>query len=461
MWIALTGLVAGILSAGISLVFVAAVGSAGVIACFPRRGPWRALGLVTVCFALGAGNALLRSPEQQPAAALAESVPSCEVVGRTLEEAGGLGLLAAADALECNGRRIFEGGVVFLDDVRMGAGRRFEARGWLLPLGDGSFDSARRRAGAAAAFHATSAGDAGPASPAHALAHRTREGLEDATEALGAPGALLRGLTIGDTSGLDTTTTEALRRSGLAHLLAVSGSNVAILLGAIALTLRRAAFVVRLGACATGLAAFVLVVGPDASVLRAAAMGVVALSALAGGRSTHPLHALGLGLAGVVALRPGIVHSTGLHLSAVATLGIVLWTRPLRRRMRRVPDVLALPLAATMAAQAAVAPLLVAVFGQLPIAGLPANLLALPAVAPATVLGLAAAAAGTVHAGAAGALARLAGPFAWWVLAVGERFGEPPWASLPISPRWGIFLALPLVVLAAGAVRGALSAPGA
>lgn len=461
VWIALAALVAGVLcERGGALVAGPSV-VAGAALAFRRRGPGRAVGIAALAFGLGVADASVRSVEDQPAAALARHVASCRVAGRTLEEAGGLGVLAALDHADCGGQgAVRDAGAVFLDDLEIDPGRRFVAEGWLVPLGDEGFDRARAHAGAAAALAATGGRDLGPSSRAHAFAARVRAGLADAAEPRGRAGALLRGLTIGDTSGVDGAAEEALRRSGLAHLLAVSGSNVAILLAAVALALRRAPFAVRVAACATALACFVLVVGPDASVLRAAGMGVVALVALAYGRRTEPLGALGLALLAVVALRPGIVYSTGLHLSAAATAGIVLWTRPLAERLRRLPTVAATVLAATVAAQLAVAPLLVAVFGELSVTGVLANVLAAPAVAPATVVGLAAAAAGALWEPLAQLLAWTASPFAAWILRVGELLGEPAWASLPVSHGWGIFLGIPAVAAAIAAVPGALL-PGA
>ena len=421
-----------------------------------RRGPWRALAVVSVAFGLGSMNASVRSVDRAAAAALASSVPSCRVFGRTLEEAGGLGVLAALDRVECGDSVVEDAGAVFLDDFEIAAGRRFAGEGWLIPLGHESFDLARRRAGGAAALRVTSAEDLGPATRARALTDRIRAGLAGAVAPLGAPGQLLRGLTIGDTDGIDGHTEDSLRRSGLAHLLAVSGSNVAILLGAVALALRRALFVFRVSVCGATLALFVAVVGPDPSVLRAAGMGVIALVALAYGRRTEPLHALGLALVAVVALRPGIVYSTGLHLSAAATTGIVLWTRPLKRRLARLPPVAATAIAATTAAQVAVLPLLVAVFGRVPVVGLPANVLAVPAVAPATVLGLAAAGVGALADGPAGLLARAAAPFSAWILRVAETFGGVAWASPEVPRGWGLVLGVPVVAAAVRAVPGAL-----
>ncbi len=425
-----------------------------------RRGPSRGLAIAGIAFALGAVNAAVRSPERQPAAALAATIPSCDVTGRTLEDAGGLGTLAALDRAECSGHpAAVDAGAVFLDDFELQAGRRFAATGWLIPLGREPFDLARRRAGAAAALRVTGGDDLGPVPGMHELANRVREGLARAVTDLGAPGQLLRGLTIGDTSGIDERTEEALRRSGLAHLLAVSGSNVAILLGTVAFAARNASLRMRVGFCGVALGGFVAVVGPDASVLRAAGMGVVALIAIAFGRRAEPLHALGLALLAVVALRPGIVYSAGLHLSVAATLGIVLWARPLYDRLGRLPRPLAAALGATVAAQVAVVPLLVGIFGQLPVAGLPANLLAIPAVAPATVLGLAAGAVAPWLEGTGGLLARAAAPFSAWILRAGQALGEPAWASLSLPRAWGGILAVPIMAAAVHALRGSLSRP--
>lgn len=449
VWLALAGLVAGVLCAGdLRGPAVALTAAAGAASSLRRRGPGRALGLALCAFAFGASNASIRSPERQPLAALARTVPSCEVYGRTLEEAGGLGLLAAVDSIECTGHPpVADPGAAFVDDFDLAPGRRFSARGWLLPFGGEPFDRARSHAGAAASFRAVVGVDGGPLPGLHALSGRVRAELAAVTAPLGTPGALLRGLTIGDTSGIDATTEQTLRNSGLAHLLAVSGSNVALLLGAVALALRRAPLVGRVSACGAALLLFVAVVGPDASVLRAAGMGVVALVAIAAGRRAEPLHALGLALIVVVALRPGIVHSAGLHLSVAATLGIVLWASPIAARLGRLPRPVAIVAGATAAAQVAVTPLLAGVFGSVPLGGMPSNLLAVPAVAPATILGLAAGVVAPWWEAAGAAAARAAAPFAAWVLRVGEGFGGPQWAP-PVPRSWGAALAVPVVAAA-------------
>jgi competence protein ComEC len=240
---------------------------------------------------------------------------------------------------------------------------------------------------------------------------------------------------------------ESFRRAGLSHLVAVSGSNLAILLGALALVFRKLDHKLRVAAAGAAIALFVLIVGPQPSVLRAAAMGTVAVAAMGWGRRTEPLLALGFGVLAVVLWRPALVFSVGLQLSAAATGGIVLWTKPLAERMPWLPVPIRVALAATLAAQVAVAPLLVATFGQLSLVAPLANLLAFPAVAPATILGLAGGALAAVHPGLGIAVGHLASLSAGWILFVAGRLGPLTWASIDL-PRWtGYVLGVPVAVL--------------
>jgi competence protein ComEC len=259
---------------------------------------------------------------------------------------------------------------------------------------------------------------------------------------------LLRGLTVGDTGDLDAGTVDSLRRSGLSHLVAVSGSNVAIVLAAAAAVGARLGRRLSLGASLAALVVFVAVVGPEPSVLRAALMGALGLFALLYGRRAEPLHALPLALILVLVLRPAMLFSVGLHLSAAATAGIVLWARPIADRVRVLSRPVATIAAATLAAQAAVAPILAAVFGEFSVVAPIANVLAVPVVPPATILGLSAAALGAIDPALGAIPARLAEPLAGWILAVGERLGSLEWASVTVSRSVGVLLGVPVGVAA-------------
>ena len=456
-WIAAGALAAGVLlasrgpGAGFGIA-TAAIGGALLAGTRPRA---VVVGMAAAAMGLGMWSATLRAERDAPLRELAARVPHCELRGRVLEGAGGLGTLASVDVADCDGwAPIRAAGVVIFDAGVGDGGERYRATGWLLPLRPGGFDAARSHAGADAAMAPqtmnTRPADAGP----HAVAASFRNGLRRATEALEPrEGALARGLTIGDTSGLDPVTLERFRRAGLSHLVAVSGSNVAIVVGSVVLLCAALGPFARTAIAGLALMLFVLVVGPDPSVLRAAAMGGIALGALAWGRVTEPLHVLGLAVLIVVGARPAMVHSVGLHLSVAATFGIVLWAAPIAARLGSIPRPVRLPLAVTLSAQAAVTPVMVGAFGQISVAGPIANLAAVPAVAPATIITLLAGLIGTWSAAPARSVARLAGPFTAWILGVGDVFGGSTWAAVEVPGSVAWLIGIPVGVAAARSVR--------
>ncbi len=419
-----------------------------------RRRPFaRLIGAVSLAAALGAVGADLRAQRASPLEAMAHDVPSCTFSGRVVE-ATGLGTLVAIRHLDCEGWESIDGpGNVFVD-ARGHPGGTVRAEGWLIPLTDAAFDVARRRAGGDAVFASTSIGVHPPNEGVFAVAASIRMGLRRATASLDPrAAALVHGLTLGDTDLLDPASVERFRRAGLAHLLAVSGTNVAIVLGAVAWAARRLPHKLRIAVGAVALGLFVLVVGPDPSVLRAAAMGGIGLVALGMHRTAEPLCALGLALIMLLGARPALVGSVGLQLSAAATAGIVLWSGGLARRLP-LPGFLSVPLAVTLAAQAGVAPVLIGTFGELSMIAPVANLLAVPAVAPATVLGIGAGLLGAVHPALGAVAARPVAPFASWILWIGDICGAPAWAAIevPRAAAWAI--TVPLLAAAKAALPG-------
>ena len=256
----------------------------------------------------------------------------------------------------------------------------------------------------------------------------------------GRVGALLEGLTIGDTSGLDPRTIDLFRNAGLSHVLAVSGSNVGIVLGAVLVGLRSLGHRVRIAFGYAGLGLFALIVGPDPSVLRAVAMGAIALACMAYGRTSEPLAALGVAIMVVIALRPGMLFSVGMQLSAAATAGIVIFCAPIERCLLALPPGFRTMIAATLAAQVAVAPILILVFGELSLIAPLANALALPAVAPATVVGLAAGSISVFVPAVGQLLATIVAPAGAWILAVADRTGSQPWSlvMVPTVVGWPV-----------------------
>jgi competence protein ComEC len=434
---------------GVSLL---ALALAALLGCIRRR----PAALLCSVFLTGLGCGALagswHAAEGTVVREAARRVPSCTVVGRVLEDVGTLGTLAAIGSARCDrGVGSLHEGVLAIQTEAL-AGSPYRATGWLVPLGPDGSDVALSRAGAGARLDGTV--EAGAPQGWHRVAASVRAGLSAAAARKPVEErALLLGLSIGDTDGLTQRTLDGFRRSGLSHLVAVSGSNVAIVLGAVALVVRRMTFVARIAMALATLALFVNVVGPDASVLRAAAMGALAIVALIFGRQVEPLHALGVGLALLVVVRPQLVFSVGLHLSAAATAGIILWAGPLERRVVRLPALVRLPLAVTLAAQVAVAPLLLGVFGEVSLVAPATNLLAAPAVPPATVAGFLAALVSPVWPPLGSLVLSCGEPFAAWILLVSRIGAAPSWATLGLPPEAGLVAALAVATAAGFTLR--------
>ncbi|MGU3644892.1 ComEC/Rec2 family competence protein [Microbacterium sp. C23T] len=233
-----------------------------------------------------------------------------------------------------------------------------------------------------------------PPSGAAAVAGGLRRGLVAAVHGLPGEGAgLVPGLAVGDTSIVSPSLDAAMKESSLSHLTAVSGANCALVVG-IAFALAAALGASRELRVACGiavLAGFVLLVTPEPSVVRAAAMAAIAMLAVLLGRAGAGMALLSVAVALLLVLDPWLAASLGFALSVVATGSLLLWARPLATGLARaVPRPLALALAVPLAAQLACGPLLILIEPTVPVYGVLANLLAGPAAPAATVLGLAA-----------------------------------------------------------------------
>jgi competence protein ComEC len=246
---------------------------------------------------------------------------------------------------------------------------------------------------------------------------------------------LLPGLVDGDTAGLDPVLTERFRVAGLTHLVAVSGTNCSIMVGALLLVLRRAR--ARPGWCAIAgavmVVAFVIVARPSPSVLRAAVMAMIALVCLATGRPRSGVPILAATTLALLGYDPLLAVDAGFAMSVLATASLLLlapgWAIALRRR--RVPAGLAEALAVATAAHLVTAPVIAALSGRISLVAVPANVLAEPAVPLATVLGFGAAVVAPEWSGGAQGLAWLAGWPCRWLVGVADRLGALPGARLP------------------------------
>ncbi|WP_347107563.1 ComEC/Rec2 family competence protein [Paenarthrobacter sp. S56] len=254
---------------------------------------------------------------------------------------------------------------------------------------------------------------------------------------------LLPGMVTGDTSALPEGLDAAMRTTGMTHLTAVSGANCALVLGAFVYLARsfRMPRPVAASMAATGLAAFVVLVGPDPSVLRAAVMGFVGVAALSSGLRGRSLSFLCAATILLLFFDPFLGTSVGFLLSVLATLGIILLARRIASWFPGwVPPWLAAGIAVPLSAQLLCGPVIVALQPQLAVYSLPANVVAGPLVAPVTILGtLAVPLASTVPWLAQVPIA-VAGSCAFAVAGIARFFAGLPGASLP-WPEGGMGIA--------------------
>ncbi|MEM9466801.1 MAG: ComEC/Rec2 family competence protein [Actinomycetota bacterium] len=193
--------------------------------------------------------------------------------------------------------------------------------------------------------------------------------------------AVFSGMVLGDDREQSATVADDFRAAGLGHLLVVSGQNVAFVLALLGPLTRRLRPAGRVAVVLFALVGFVTLTRFEASVLRASVMAGVSVGAAVLGGPVDGRRALSMSVAGLLVLDPFLVRVVAFQLSVLATGGIVWLSGPLAGRLRG-PELVRVAAATTISAQLAVAPLLVLVFGPVPLASLPANLLAGPVSGP-------------------------------------------------------------------------------
>lgn len=265
-----------------------------------------------------------------------------------------------------------------------------------------------------------------------------RAGLVAAAGGLGGDGgALVPGLAVGDTSAVGEPLDAAMKASSLSHLTAVSGANCAIVTAAAfwSAGLLRAPRGIRVVVALLALASFVVLVTPQASVVRAATMALVVLIAIAAGRPGGGAAALSVAVIALLVADPWYARDYGFALSVAATGGLLLLARPLATALSRImPAPIALALAVPLAAQLACQPVLVLLDPAISIAGVAANLLAAPAAPVGTVLGLLACLVLPVLPSIGYAIAQLAWLPASWIALLAHGAAGLPGSRLPWLP---------------------------
>lgn len=247
--------------------------------------------------------------------------------------------------------------------------------------------------------------------------------------------ALVPALVMGDDQRLGEDLADDFRTTGLTHLLAVSGTNLTLVVGFCLVIARwcgvRGRWLLLVGAI--GIVGFVLLARNEPSVVRAAAMGTVALIGLGRHGRERGSRALAVAVVALLLLDPWLATSVGFTLSALATAGILYLGPPLRDAMTWLPRWAAEAIAVPLAAQLACTPVIAAISSQVSLVAVAANLLVVPAVAPATVLGLLAGLVGLLWPAAGALLGTLAGWCVAWIVTVARACAGLPGAAI----GWG------------------------
>ncbi|MCV7052259.1 ComEC/Rec2 family competence protein, partial [Mycobacterium heidelbergense] len=246
--------------------------------------------------------------------------------------------------------------------------------------------------------------------------------------------AMLPALVLGDTSAVAAETGRDFRAAGMTHLMAVSGANVTIVCGAVLFSARLIGPRAAVALAAVALVAFVIVVQPTASVLRAAVMGAIALAGMLSSRRRQAIPALSATVLVLMAVAPQLAVDVGFALSVLATAALVVIAPAWSRRLvgRGWPRPLADALAVAWAAHVVTAPLVAGISGRVSMVAAAANLAVAPVIAPITVLGSAAAVLCPLWPAGAQLLIRFTGPELWWVLSVAKWAAGVPAATVPV-----------------------------
>ena len=267
---------------------------------------------------------------------------------------------------------------------------------------------------------------------------RARLGASIAPGLEGERRALVEGVVLGDDSGLSPGLRDRFRASGLYHLLAVSGQNVALVAGG-TIALAWLLGISRLAAEGLALVAilgYVLAVGPQPSVLRAGIAGALGSLAWLAARPRDRWYFLALGALVLLAWNPYTVLDVGFQLSFAAVVAIFVLAPVFASRLEGYPLPAGLReiVSISTACGVATAPVLWLQFGAVPLLSVPANAMAAPAVVPLLGLAFASAALGPVSPGAAAWVAWVNGWCAAYLATCARLVGGLPFATVHSAP---------------------------
>ena len=258
--------------------------------------------------------------------------------------------------------------------------------------------------------------------------------------------ALAGGITVGDKRSIGPELTTAFQRDSLIHMIVLSGYNITVVLNAVAYSLAAVPRFAQFGGSIFVVIFFILMSGGASSAVRSGLMALIAVYARATHRTYLGERALAAVAFAMVAWNPWTLSfDPSFQLSALATLGLILFTPLFATLFARVPERFSLReiLASTCATQIMVLPLLLYQNGTLSLVSLPANLLALAPVPLGMLFSFIAALGGMLFGSYAAVLALPAYALLWYIVSIAQFFGGLPFAavSIPAFSAWWVFAA--------------------
>ena len=391
----------------------------------------RAVGVVGVAFAIAVGLRASDVRHHPVTTYFGETTTVVVTPSESPRFVGGTrllirGTLTTLDGVPSSGRVVIFASAGEYGDLTAGRPAAFRAR----------IGPPNRRDLTVAVLTATGKPTLGAASSVQRAAARVRAAFAEAARSVlpADQAAMLPALVLGDTSAVSTETTAQFRAAGLTHLTAVSGANVTIVCGAVLLTASLIGPRAAVALATMALVAFVVVVQPSASVLRAAVMGAIALFAVVARRRRQAIPALSACVLVLMVVAPELAVDVGFALSVSATAALVVIAPGWSRRLvdRGWPAPLAAAVSVAAAAQLVTAPLVAGMSDTVSMVAVVANLAVAVVVAPITVLGTGAAALVVPWPAAAQFVIRFTGAELWWLLRVAHWASAVPGAVVPV-----------------------------
>ncbi len=261
---------------------------------------------------------------------------------------------------------------------------------------------------------------------------------------------LVAGLAIGERGLISQTLSENMKELSLTHLVAVSGANLAIVAAAVFMlaSVTGVSRFWRFFLAYLAIALYILLVGPESSVLRAGAMAAFVMASWWLGRKVNPLIPLSWAVILLLLIDPALAVDFGFALSVFATLGLLILAAALHLRLEpRLGTWLSLGVSASLAAQLYTMPVLLALQPSIPLYSVLANLAVEAVVAPVTVLGILAVIATPVLPQLTSLLTWFASLGTWWIEVVSNHLARLPMTRIPMLPGdLGIFFTVLLVI---------------